>query len=70
MDIDASLKTEGYFTAYLYQGLSYYLLGTYYGRGPSYPSDGGATLNESSFIPSSDLNSSALLYLDSCSHLC
>ena len=65
MDIDASLKTEGYFTAYLYQGLSHYLLGTYYGRGPSYPSDGGATLNESSFILSNDLNSSALLYLDS-----
>ena len=65
MDIEADLKTEGYFTAYLYQGLSHYILGTYYGRGPSYPSDGGATLNESAFIQSSDLNSSALLYLDS-----
>ena len=55
MDIEASLKTEGYFTAYLYQGLSHYILGTYYGRGPSYPSDGGATLNESAFIQSSDV---------------
>ena len=42
-----------------------YLLGTYYGNGPNYPDDGGATLNESAFLPSGDLYSIAIAYFDS-----
>ena len=51
MDGDESSERYGYYTAYLYQALPCYLLGTYYGNGPSYPGDGGATLNESAFLP-------------------
>ena len=57
MDGDESSERYGYYTAYLYQALPCYLLGTYYGNGPSYPRDGGATLNESAFLPSDELYS-------------
>jgi len=59
------IEKEGYYTAYLYQGLAYYLLGTYYGRGPSYPIDGGATIDTSSFIPSSELYNTAIAHFQS-----
>ena len=65
MDGDESSEKLGYYTAYLYQALPCYLLGTYYGNGPNYPDDGGATLNESAFLPSGDLYSMAIAYFDS-----
>ena len=65
MDGDESSEKQGYYTAYLYQALPCYLLGTYYGNGPNYPDDGGATLNESAFLPSGDLYSMAVAYFDS-----
>ena len=65
MDGDESSEKLGYYTAYLYQALPCYLLGTYYGNGPNYPNDGGATLNESAFLPSDDLYSMAIAYFDS-----
>ena len=65
MDGEEAAEAEGYYTAYLYQGLPCYLLGSYYGRGPNYPGDGGATLNGSAFIPSSELYEMALAYFDS-----
>ena len=65
MDGDESSEKLGYYTAYLYQALPCYLLGTYYGNGPNYPDDGGATLNESAFLPSDDLYSMAIAYFDS-----
>ena len=65
MDGDESSEKLGYYTAYLYQALPCYLLGTYYGNGPSYPGDGGATLNESAFLPSGELYSMAVAYFDS-----
>jgi hypothetical protein len=65
MDGDESSEKQGYYTAYLYQALPCYLLGTYYGNGPNYPDDGGATLNESAFLPSDDLYSMAIAYFDS-----
>ena len=65
MDGEAAAESEGYYTAYLYQALPCYLLGTYYGSGPNYPEDGGATLNESAFISSNDFYSMALAYFDS-----
>ena len=65
MDGDESSEKLGYYTAYLYQALPCYLLGTYYGNGPNYPDDGGATLNESAFLPSGDLYSMAVAYFDS-----
>ena len=65
MDGDESSERYGYYTAYLYQALPCYLLGTYYGNGPSYPGDGGATLNESAFLPSGELYSMAVAYFDS-----
>ena len=64
---DPTENKDAYHLAYLYQGLSCYLLGTYFGRGPSYPTEGGATLNESPFIPTSDLYTMALSYFDSAS---
>ena len=67
IDGEEEVENEGYHLAYLYQGLSCYLLGTYYGRGPNYPNDGGATLDTSSFIASSDLYEMALAYFDSSS---
>ena len=67
IDGEEEVENEGYHIAYLYQGLACYLLGTYYGRGPNYPDDGGATLDTSSFIPSSDLYEMALAYFDSSS---
>ena len=65
MDGDESSKRYGYYTAYLYQALPCYLLGTYYGNGPSYPGDGGATLDESVFLPSGELYSMSVAYFDS-----
>ena len=65
MDGDESSEKLGYYTAYLYQALPCYLLGTYYGNGPNYPDDGGATLNESTFLPSGDLYSMSIAYFDS-----
>ncbi len=65
MDGDESAEKEGYYTAYLYQALPCYLLGTYYGNGPTYPDNGGATLNESVFMSTNDLYSMALAYFDS-----
>ena len=64
MDGDESSEKLGYYTAYLYQALPCYLLGTYYGNGPNYPDDGGATLNESPFLPSGNLYSMAIAYFD------
>ena len=60
---DPTENKDAYHLAYLYQGLSCYLLGTYFGRGPSFPTEGGATLNESPFIPTSDLYTMALSFL-------
>ena len=65
VDGDESSKRYGYYTAYLYQALPCYLLGTYYGNGPSYPGDGGATLDESVFLPSGELYSMSVAYFDS-----
>ena len=65
MDGDDSAEKEGYYTAYLYQAPPCYLLGTYYGNGPTYPDNGGATLNESVFMSTNDLYSMALAYFDS-----
>ena len=65
IDAEESVEKSGYYTAYLYQALPCYLLGTYYGRGPSYPSDGGATLDGSAFQSSSSLISMATTYFDS-----
>ena len=64
MDGDESSEKLGYYIAYLYQALPCYLLGTYYGNGPNYPDDGGATLNESPFLPSGNLYSMAIAYFD------
>jgi len=64
MDGDESSEKLGYYIAYLYQALPCYLLGTYYGNGPTYPDDGGATLNESPFLPSGNLYSMAIAYFD------
>ena len=65
MDGDELSERYGYYTAYLYQALPCYLLGTYYGNGPSYPGDGGATLDESVFLPSGELYSMSVAYFDS-----
>ena len=65
MDGGESSERYGYYIAYLYQALPCYLLGTYYGNGPSYPGDGGATLNESAFLSSGELYSMAAAYFDS-----
>ncbi len=65
IDADESVEKSGYYTAYLYQALPCYLLGTYYGRGPNYPSDGGATLDGSGFKSSGEFISMAATYFDS-----
>ena len=65
IEADASVYKSAYYTAYLYQALPCYLLGTYFGRGSSYPSDGGATLDKSAFKPSSELLLMATAYFDS-----
>ena len=65
IDADESVEKSGYYTAYLYQALPCYLLGTYYGRGPNYPSDGGATLDGSAFKSSGEFISMAATYFDS-----
>ena len=65
MDGDAATESKGYYTAYLYQALPCYLLGTYYGNDANYPESGGATLNESAFLSSNTLYSMALAYFDS-----
>ena len=65
IEADASVYKSAYYTSYLYQALPCYLLGTYFGRGASYPSDGGATLDKSAFKPSSELLLMATAYFDS-----
>ena len=65
MDGEEDIEMEGYYTAYLYQGLPCFLLGSYYGRGPNYPDDGGATLDGSPFISSADLYDMAVDYFNS-----